>query len=83
MVVVNLCLFVCLFVSPAFFLIFLNFSLPTNEPIKTAGKRKEDALPLKRHALAPSSKNYPSPFFRFENRVLFLPIDPAEIPPDS
>ena len=48
MVVVNLCLFVCLFVSPAFFLIFLNFSLPTNEPIKTAGKRKEDALPLKK-----------------------------------
>jgi hypothetical protein len=45
----SLLIYVCLFVfSSAFFLIFLNFCLPTNEPTKTAGKRKEDALPLKK-----------------------------------
>lgn len=65
---------------PAFSLIFLNIYVPMNEP-RQQEKGKRTPRLWKRHALAPGSKNYPSPF-RFESRVLFLPINPAEIPPN-
>ena len=66
--------------SPCLFLDILKY-LCANEWAKTAGKRKENASPLKKTCSSSRQQNYPSPF-RFENRVLFLPINPAEIPPN-